>query len=80
MFQNDNAALSPATSVDILALNRAIQRLSELSSRQAEVVELRFFGGLSVRETAYALGVSERTVNQDWMVARAWLSRELAVT
>jgi RNA polymerase sigma factor (TIGR02999 family) len=75
---DDNAALSPGTAVDFMALNEAIQRLSELSARQTEVVELRFFGGLSIRETAYVLGVSERTVTQDWTMARAWLLRELS--
>jgi RNA polymerase sigma factor (TIGR02999 family) len=75
---DDEAAFSPSVALDVLALNEALERLSELSSRQGEVVELRFFGGLSVRETAYVLGVSDRTIDQDWSVARAWLSRELS--
>ena len=62
----------------MLALSQAIDRLSELSPRQAEVVELRFFGGLDVREVACVLHVSERTVKEDWRVARAWLWRELS--
>jgi len=75
---DDNAAFTPGIALDFLALNEALEKLSELSSRQGEAVELRFFGGLNVRETAYVLGVSERTVNQDWRTARAWLSRELS--
>ena len=75
---DENAAFARGAALDILALNEALERLNELSSRQNEVVELRCFGGLCVRETAYVLGVSERTVNQDWTVARAWLSRELS--
>ena len=57
-----------------------MKALAELSERQSRVVELRFFGGLSVEETAYALSVSERTVKGDWRVAKAWLARELATT
>ncbi|MEE9297115.1 MAG: sigma-70 family RNA polymerase sigma factor [Phycisphaerae bacterium] len=67
-----------APNVDLLALDEALRELSELSERQAQVVQLRFFGGLSVEETAYALGVSERTIKGDWRVARAWLRRRLS--
>ncbi len=63
--------------VDLLALDDALRRLDELSERQRRVVELRFFGGLSVQETAHVLDVSEATVKNDWRVARAWLAREL---
>ena len=52
--------------------------LADVAPRASRVVELRFFGGFSVEETAEALGVSVRTVNSDWNTARAWLSRELA--
>ena len=55
-----------------------MDRLARESPRQCTVAELRFFGGLNVAETAFALGVSERTVKQDWRVARVWLMRELA--
>jgi RNA polymerase sigma factor (TIGR02999 family) len=75
---DDAVAPVPGVALDILTLNEAMQTLSELSSRQCDVVELRFFGGLSVRETAYVLGVSERTVKQDWKMAKAWLFRELS--
>ncbi len=63
--------------VDLLALDEAMRELAELSERQSRVVELRFFGGLSVEETAYSLGVSERTVKGDWRVAKAWLRKRL---
>jgi RNA polymerase sigma factor (TIGR02999 family) len=62
----------------LLELNAAMDRLAELDERQARVVELRFFGGLTTEETAEALGVSKRTVEGDWTHARAWLRRELS--
>jgi RNA polymerase sigma factor (TIGR02999 family) len=62
----------------ILELDAALERLSAEGERAARVVECRFFGGLSVAETAAALAVSERTVQYDWKFARAWLYRELA--
>jgi len=62
---------------DLIALNAALERLETLDPRQARVVELRFFGGLSVEETADELGVSRRTVEGDWTHARVWLRREL---
>jgi RNA polymerase sigma-70 factor (ECF subfamily) len=58
-------------------LDRALNRLTELDPRQAQVVELRYFGGLTVEETADVLGVSAKTVKRDWSIARAWLRREL---
>jgi RNA polymerase sigma factor (TIGR02999 family) len=66
------------TSVDIEPIHAAIERLSALHARQAEVVTLRLFGGLSMEQVAAALGASKRTVEADWTVARAWLRRELA--
>lgn len=62
---------------DYLAIDAAIQRLETLDARQAAVVELRFFGGLSVQETAEALDISEKTVKREWAMARAWLRGEL---
>ena len=59
--------------VDVVALEDALQRLAAVNARASEVVELRFFGGFSVEETAEALGVSVRTVINDWNAARAWL-------
>jgi RNA polymerase sigma-70 factor, ECF subfamily len=58
-------------------LDRALDRLATLDPRQAKVVELRYFGGMTVEEAARMLGVSEKTVKRDWSVARAWLRREL---
>ena len=62
---------------DVLELDDAIEKLKTLDPRQAQIVEIRFFGGLSVEQTAEALGVSERTVYLDWKMARAWLWAEL---
>jgi len=62
----------------LLTLNEALNQLAELDPRQSKVVELRFFGGLTVPEVAEVLGVSQRTVEGDWTHARAWLKRELA--
>ena len=64
-------------SVDLLALDQAIERLAAFDPEQARIVELRFFGGLTVEETADALDVSPATVKRHWTVARAWLAREL---
>ncbi len=63
--------------LDILALDRALTRLSELDQERAKVVELRYFGGLTLPETAEALGVSEATVSRRWRAARLWLRREI---
>ena len=63
---------------DLIALGEALGRLEQLNARQARVVECRFFGGLSLDETAAALDTSPATVSRDWTFARAWLHRELA--
>jgi RNA polymerase sigma factor (TIGR02999 family) len=63
---------------DVLALDEAIGRLEQQDPRLGQLVKLRFFAGLSVQETARALGLSEKTVQRDWKLARAWLSRELS--
>jgi RNA polymerase sigma factor (TIGR02999 family) len=62
---------------DLVALDEALQGLAKLDPRKARVVELRFFGGLSLKETAEALQVSTDTVGRDWRAAKAWLMREL---
>jgi RNA polymerase sigma-70 factor (ECF subfamily) len=67
----------PGRSVDLLALDQALERLAALDPAQARLVELRFFGGLSVEEAAEALGVSTATVGRDFRSARAFLAREL---
>jgi RNA polymerase sigma-70 factor, ECF subfamily len=69
---------APAPSVDVVALNDALAELATLDPRPSQVVELRFFGGFSVEETAETLGVSVRTVINEWNTARAWLHHTLA--
>ena len=73
----DAAALVGDEPQELLRLDGALIRLAERSPRQVRVVELRFFAGLDVEETAEALAVSPKTVKRDWSVARAWLLREL---
>jgi len=75
----DEVCISPRThSADLVALDEALTRLAQIDARQAQIVELRFFGGLTAEETAKILGVSTKTVNRDWLVARAWLHGEIA--
>jgi RNA polymerase sigma factor (TIGR02999 family) len=62
---------------DILRLEEALQTLEKLDKRQAKIVELRFFGGLSIEETAHVLDISETTVRREWTFAKAWFQREL---
>jgi RNA polymerase sigma factor (TIGR02999 family) len=69
------AGIDPA--VEILDVDRALERLAATYPRQARVVELRFFGGLQLEEIGAVVGVAERTVKRDWSFARAWLAREL---
>ena len=64
-------------SADVLALDDVLKQLEKLDPRKSQIVEMRFFGGLSLEETAEALNVSVTTVRRDWSLARAWLSREL---
>ncbi|MHC4932709.1 MAG: sigma-70 family RNA polymerase sigma factor [Planctomycetota bacterium] len=73
----EDTALSPQRDEDLLALEEALARLEKLNARHGRIVELRFFGGLSVEETAEVLGVSKRTVEGEWTLLRAWLRREL---
>ena len=74
---DDVVVMSDRQAETILDLIDALERLQTLSDRQFRVVECRFFGGLSVEETAAALGISEATVKRDWSLGRAWLNREL---
>ena len=74
---SEAANLAPERSADLIALDDALQTLEKLDPRQARVVELRFFGGLSQEEAAEALNVSVGTVRRDWSLAEAWLFREL---
>ena len=68
---------TPDRSIDLIALDDALEQLGAASPRQARVVELRFFGGLEIEETAHALGISSATVKRDWTFARAFLLRSL---
>jgi RNA polymerase sigma factor (TIGR02999 family) len=70
---------SKEKSEDVLDLDRALTRLAELDQRQSQIVELLFFGGLTVEETAAVVGISPKTVKRDWSAARAWLHREIRV-
>jgi RNA polymerase sigma factor (TIGR02999 family) len=73
----DAGAEDPAASVDLLALHEALERLAAFDEQQAQIVQLRFFAGLTVDETAEALGISTPTVKRDWAMARAWLEMTL---
>lgn len=72
IFQNE------AHPVDVLDLHEALERLRELNARQAQVAELRFYAGMTGKEIAEVVGVTERTVKNDWRVAKAWLRTELS--
>jgi RNA polymerase sigma factor (TIGR02999 family) len=72
------AAAGVTVSEELLAVDEAVERLAALDSQQAQVVEMRYFGGLTVEETAEALGIAERTVKRDWAMAKAWLQTEFA--
>lgn len=70
-------APGPASSIDVLALDNALASLAAIDERQAQIVELRFFGGLTVEETAAALDISPATVKREWASARAWLYHQI---
>lgn len=75
----DRVEIADSDDLDgLVELDRALERLARLDERQARVVELRFFAGMSIEETAEAMDVSPMTVKRDWTAARAWLNRELA--
>lgn len=74
---NDGLAISSGAGIDLVAMEEALTRLSEFDPRKYRIVELRFFGGLSVDEVAEVLDVSRSTVESDWRAARAWLGAEL---
>ena len=70
--------LQAAGNVDVMRLDDALNALARVDPRKAKVIELRFFGGLSVEESAQSLGVSRETLLRDWRLARAWLKSELS--
>lgn len=73
----DEVAATPGADIDLEALHQALERLAQLDPAHARLVELRYFGGLTLEETAEAVGRSVATVKRDWALARAWLHREL---
>lgn len=75
---NEAMAQAQSRSVDVLDLEEALQKLEKLDPQQGKIVELRFFSGLSIEDTANVLGISPATVKRDWAAARAWLFREVA--
>jgi RNA polymerase sigma factor (TIGR02999 family) len=77
---DDAVASSQSRDVNLIALDDALHKLARLSERQTRIVELRFFGGLSIDEMSQVLGVSPATIERDWTVARAWLHREISGT
>lgn len=70
---NEEAAVAQAPALDLLVLDDAMQRLASLDSRQSQIVELRFFGGLSIEETAQVMKISPATTKREWSTARLWL-------
>ena len=72
--------LDAHTQEEVSAIDQALQRLEQIDVRQAQIVEMRYFGGLTVEQTAEAVGISEATVKREWTLARAWLRRELGKT
>jgi RNA polymerase sigma factor (TIGR02999 family) len=74
---SERIAVPEAKNLDVVALDDALTRLADLDPQQSRIVELRFFAGLSIKETAEALNISPATVKRDWMIARAWLYQQL---
>ncbi len=77
MSLDDSAVLSSVPDRSILAVDEALTAFAHVAPRQAKIVELRYFGGLTEEEIVAALDISPRTVRRDWTLAKAWLSREL---
>lgn len=70
-------AFAPEQSLKLVRIDQSLERLAQIDPRQSKIVELRFFGGLTVEQTAEALGIAPRTVKRDWNVAKAWLQGDL---
>ena len=77
---DDMAALSAGDDAELLALDRALEELARIDARQAKIVEMKFFGGLSAPEVSEVLGISRATVDRDWATARVWLHRQMSKT
>jgi RNA polymerase sigma-70 factor (ECF subfamily) len=76
---DDALVFAPEQSSELVRLDEALQRLAKIDPRQSKIVELRFFGGLTVEQTADVLGISPKTVKRDWSMAKAWLHGDLKV-
>ena len=74
---DDNLLIESRREVDLLVLEDALSKLAKLNARQAQMIELRFFGGLSIEEVAKVTGMSKRSVEREWTMVRAWLRREV---
>jgi RNA polymerase sigma factor (TIGR02999 family) len=74
---SDDIGAGQAADVDVIALDNALTELAKVDAQQERIIELRFFAGLSIEETAEALNTSPATVKRDWSIARAWLHREM---
>jgi RNA polymerase sigma factor (TIGR02999 family) len=72
---DESMGIPQRVNLDVIALDKALTELSELDDQQSRIVELRFFGGLTIEDTSEVLGVSPATVKRDWLIARAWLFR-----
>lgn len=77
---NDNVALVKSKRVDLIALDDALEALAKFDPQQSRIVELRFFGGLSIEETSRVLDISEATVKRDWTTAKIWLHQQMSRT
>lgn len=77
LLLDEAVALPKQREMDLISLDDALNRLASLDARQSQMVELRFFGGLSIEETSVALGISPATVKREWSTARAWLYQEM---
>ena len=77
---DENLIVESRRNVDLLALEDALTKLAKLDHRQAQMIELRFFGGLSIAEVAKVMGISKRSVEREWTMVRAWLRRELSTS
>ncbi len=75
---DDNVLIESNRDVDLLALEDALTKLTKLDPRQAQMIELRFFAGLSIAEAAKVMGMSKRSAEREWTMVRAWLRRELS--
>lgn len=76
-LEEDALSIVHESAEEFIELDEALQRLAKLNERHARIVECRFYGGMSVDETAEAVGISAATVKRDWIIARAWLNQEL---